>query len=194
MSVRVCSMRGHCRPFDLKLSFTVDLAIGLMYDLNYEMQVSLQVYVVCVFNLVLCIAPKASLEGMPDNVVLLIMKLLRGNVRSLVMMSRVCRRFHHLHYEDSIKSDIELTKESIGTKLDCRKLRKIITSYLPSTVWRVKLTSNANTHSSKNPIVNASVINDLFTKCPKIKSIILENCDLSSVSYSVHVDIVLIYL
>lgn len=140
------------------------------------------VLVIIINTLVLCTAPQASLDGMPDNILLLIMEKLGDSVKSLIMLSRVCRRFQLLHLDDSVRSDIELTRESLGTKLDSRKLRKIINQYLPRSLWRIKLASNAHSHSSKNPTVTASIINELFTKCPKIRSITLQNCDLTSVS------------
>ena len=139
--------------------------------------------IIYLFGMHLCfIAPQASLDGMPDNILLLIMKNLGNRLKSLIVLSRVCRRFYILHLDESVWSDVELTKESIGTKLESRQLKKIINNYLPRTLWRIKLASNAHSHSARNPTVTASIVNDLFTKCPNVKSVILENCDVSLVS------------
>ena len=125
-------------------------------------------------------APQASLDGLPDNILLAIMGLL--GVHSLINLSRVSRRFHHLHGDESIWSDVDLTHTSLGRRLDARKLKKVIHTYLPSSLWRIKLSSNSQSISSKNAIVTEALLNDLFTLCPMIETITLHRCDLTNVS------------
>ena len=125
-------------------------------------------------------APQASLDGLPDNILLAIMGLL--DVHSLINLSRVSRRFHHLHGDESIWSDVDLTHTSLGRRLDARKLKKVIHTYLPSSLWRIKLSSNSQSISSKNAIVTEALLNDLFTLCPMIETITLHRCDLTNVS------------
>ena len=75
---------------------------------------------------------------------------------------------------------VDLTEDSLRTKLDVRKVKKIVNTYLPQSLWRIKLSSNAE---SKSPaIVTESLLNELFTKCPSITSIVLHKCDLTIVS------------
>lgn len=104
------------------------------------------------------------------------------DIHSLISLSRVSRRFHHLHGDESIWSDVDLTHRSLGKRLDARKLKKIIHTYLPSSLWRIKLSSNSQSISSKNAIVTEALLNDLFTRCPTIETIILHRCDLTNVS------------
>ena len=104
------------------------------------------------------------------------------DVHSLINLSRVSRRFHYLHGDESIWSDVDLTNKSLGRRLDTRKLKKIIHTYLPSSLWRIKLSSNSQSISSKNPIVTEALLNDLFTRCPTIETIFLHTCDLTNVS------------
>lgn len=130
-------------------------------------------------NLYICIAPEASLCGLPDNILLSVMQLL--DVHSLICLSRVCRRFHHLHRDDFIWSDVDLTLESLRTpRLDVRKLKKIVHTYLPPSLRSIKLSSN---RQSKNPIVTEALLNDLFTQCPNITTIALYCCVLNDVRY-----------
>lgn len=121
-------------------------------------------------------APQPSLELLPDSLLLEILSLL--DVHSLIRLSRVCKRFHHLYTDEYIWSNVDLTSRSVGSKLDVRKLKKIVHDRIPPTLRRVKLSSN---HPKKPPVVTASVLNDLFSKCPTIKNITLENCDLTTV-------------
>lgn len=121
-------------------------------------------------------APQPSLELLPDSLLLEILSLL--DVHSLICLSRVCKRFHHLYTDEYIWSNVDLTSRSVGSKLDVRKLKKIVHDRIPPTLRRVKLSSN---HPKKPPVVTASVLNDLFSKCPTIKNITLENCDLTTV-------------
>ena len=104
------------------------------------------------------------------------------DVHSLITLSRVSRRFHHLHGDESIWSDVDLTLRSLGRRLDTRKLKKIIHTYLPSSLWRINLSSNSQSISSKNAIVTEALLNDLFTRCPTIETLTLQRCDLTNVS------------
>lgn len=124
------------------------------------------------------VAPEATLCGLPDNILLVVMGLL--DVHSLISLSRVCRRFHHLHGDEFIWSDVDLSEVSVRAKLDVRKLKKIISTYLPQSLWRVKLSSNAG---SKPAVVTESLLNELFTKCPSITTIVLHKCDLTILSH-----------
>ena len=103
------------------------------------------------------------------------------DVHSLISISRVSRRFHHLHGDEFIWSDVDLTDKSLGARLDARKLKKIIHTYLPSSLWRIKLSSNSQSISSKNPVVTEALLNDLFIRCPTIRIIVLHRCDLTNV-------------
>ena len=103
------------------------------------------------------------------------------DVHSLISLSRVCRRFHHLHGDEFIWSDVDLSEVSVRAKLDVRKLKKIVSTYLPQSLWRVKLSSN--TGSKNPPIVTESLLNELFTKCPSVTTIVLHKCDLTIVRY-----------
>ena len=140
-------------------------------------------------------APQATLYGLPGDILLTVMSLL--DVHSLISLSRVCRRFHDLHSDTCIWSDIDLTDSSLRARLDAQKLKKIIHTYLPSSLWRIKLSSNspskkiihtsppptknAPSTSSKNPILTESLLDDLFIQCPRIKIIVLNKCDLTGV-------------
>ena len=105
------------------------------------------------------------------------------DVHSLISLSRVSRRLHHLHGDESIWSDVDLlTLRSLGRRLDTRKLKKIIHTYLPSSLWRIKLSSNSQSISSKNALVTEALLNDLFTRCPTIEALTLQGCDLTNVS------------
>lgn len=126
------------------------------------------------------VAPCPILEGLPDNIMLCIMSLL--DLQSLVNLSRVCVRFHHLYSDESIWSSVDLTRESIGCKLDPNKLKKIIRFHLSEFVRCVKLSSNANSLSSNKPAVTESVLDLLFERCPNITSIALHKCDMTIVS------------
>ena len=124
-------------------------------------------------------APHATLDGLPDNIVLFIMTFL--DLRSLVMLSRACRRFHHLYSDESIWEEVDLSRESTGVRLDARKLKQIVRTHLSESVLSVKLSSNAFS-SSKPPIVTEPVLDLLFERCPNIQRISLHKCDLTTVS------------
>ncbi len=104
------------------------------------------------------------------------------DLRSLINLSRVCRRFHHLYSDESIWRNVDLTSESVGCKLDPRKLKNIIRVHLPESMRCVKLSSNAFSSSSKQPAVTEPVLDLLFERCPNITSIALHKCDLTIVS------------
>lgn len=107
------------------------------------------------------------------------------DVHSLINLSRVSRRFHHLHGDESVWSDVDLTDRSLGRRLDTRKLKRVIHTYLPSTLWRIKLSSNSQSLSSKNPIVTEALLNDIFARCPAVRVVILHRCDLTNVSLAI---------
>lgn len=70
--------------------------------------------------------------------------------------------------------------ESVGVKLDPRKLKNIIRTHLPESVSCVKLSSNV--FKNKPPIVTEPVLDLLFERCPNISSITLHDCDITVVS------------
>ena len=106
------------------------------------------------------------------------------DVRSVVFLSRVCKRFHHLHRDESIWRDVDLTESANPKlKLDSRLLKKIISRLLHPLTLRVKLSSQ--TESRHNPIVTTAVLDELLTKCPQIQNLTLHTCDLSRVGGSI---------
>ena len=121
-------------------------------------------------------APQPSLELLPDNLLLRILSLL--DVHSLISLSRVCKRFHHLYTDEYIWNDADLRSRSVGSKLNVHKLKKIVHDRIPSTLQKVKLSSN---HPRKPPVVTAAVLNDLLNKCSGVKNITVETCDLTTV-------------
>ncbi|XP_064405836.1 F-box/LRR-repeat protein 12-like isoform X2 [Halichondria panicea] len=126
------------------------------------------------------LAPRPILDGLPDNIMLCILSLL--DIWSLIKMSRVCKRFHHLYSDEFIWNSVDLTRESVGFKLDPRRLKNIIRLNLPKSVSRVKLSSNAFSLSSKQPVVTESVFDLLFERCPNITSIAVHQCDMTVLS------------
>jgi len=123
-------------------------------------------------------APHASLDGLPDNILLFIMASL--DIRSLLRISLVCHRFHQLHTDVAIWNSVNITRESVGGKLDARKVWHIIRTYVPKTLTSIKLMSNA--FSAKQPVVTEPLLNFLLEKCSDIRSFTLHKCDLTVVS------------
>ena len=80
-----------------------------------------------------------------------------------------------MYTDVSVWTDIDLT--TISSKLDIRKLKKIIHERLPTNLRSIKMAS-----TRKKQIVTASVLDELFSRCPNIKAISLELCDLTQVS------------
>lgn len=115
------------------------------------------------------IASQPILELLPDNIILTIMNYL--DVTSLVQLSRVCRRFYHLYTDESVWSDVDLT--TIASRLDVRKLKKIIHERLPGSLIGIRLAS------TKKQFVTGVALDELFDRCPNIRAITLKGCDLT---------------
>lgn len=122
------------------------------------------------------LAPHASLDGLPDNVLLLILGYL--NLVALVLMSRVCRRFHHLSKDMAAWETVALTRESMGKKLNSLTLKRVIRSHLPASLRGIVL---EETTLRGNAVITAALMDLLFNCCPKIESITLINCDMRKV-------------
>ena len=99
------------------------------------------------------------------------------DITSLVQLSRVSRRFHHLYTDESVWNEVDLT--TIASKLDVRKLKKIIHERLPRNLMGIKL---ASTHVQKKQIITGVALDELFDRCPNIQAITLKECDLTQVN------------
>lgn len=117
------------------------------------------------------LASQPILELLPDNIILTIMNYL--DVTSLVQLSRVCRRFYHLYTDESVWNDVDLT--TIASRLDVRKLKKIIHERLPGSLIGIRLAS------TKKQFVTGVALDELFDRCPNIRAITLKGCDLTQV-------------
>ena len=122
------------------------------------------------------LAPYASLDGLPDNVILLILSYL--NVVSLVLLSRVCRRFHRLSRDVSAWESVELTRASMGRRLNSVTLKRVIRTHLPLSLRRVTL---EETNPRGNAVITEALIELLFGCCPRMESIALLHCDMKKV-------------
>ena len=122
------------------------------------------------------VAPSATLDGLPDNVLLIILGYL--SVLSLVHVSLVCRRFRHLSSDTAIWETVELTLQSLGRKLNSQTLKKIIRLHLAPCVRSVVL---EETNVRGNAVITEALLDLLFSSCPKIETITLLHCDLRKV-------------
>ena len=135
-------------------------------------------------------APSSCLDGLPDNVILLILSYL--NLISLLFFSRVCRRFHHLSLDPSAWESVELTRESMGgKKLSALALKRIVRSHLKPCLRRVVL---EETNLKGNAVVTDALLELLFSCCPRVQSITLLNCDTRKVCYNFFVLLLLLLL
>ena len=106
------------------------------------------------------------LDLLPDDILLNIMSLL--DTTSVIMLSRVCKRFHDLHGDPSVWRDVDLTykpTENFG-QIMCLK-------YLGPYTWRVKVSFWLKRVHLQG---DGELIEDLFAKCPNIRSITLQAC------------------
>lgn len=121
-------------------------------------------------------APTPTLCGLPDDALLYIMTYL--TVLSLFRLSLVCRRFFQLSQDSAVWENVELTRDSIGRKLDSLKMKKLIRIHLSSSLCSVVL---EETRFKGNLTVTEAVLDLLFNKCPKVECVTLLNCDLTKV-------------
>ena len=129
--------------------------------------------------LVILSASEPSLSLLPDNVALRIMWYL--DLPSLISLAKVNRRYYHLHSDEYIWTDVDL---STVPKLNVQRIKRLIREKLHPALWRVTLQSNAHQcqrNSTLRPVITSAALDDLFTKCPKIRTIKLDCCDLSQV-------------
>ena len=108
---------------------------------------------------------RCRLDLLPDDILLNIMSLL--DTKSVLLLSRVCKRFNHLHGNPAVWRDVDV-------RLDKRTQCTIIgLKYLGLYTWRVKVCFGLdNVHS----LDDAVLIQRLFVKCPNIRSITLGGC------------------
>lgn len=108
--------------------------------------------------------------------ILLILSYL--NLVSLVLLSRVCRRFHRLSRDVSAWQSVELTRASMGRRLNAVTLKRVIRTHLPPSLCRVTL---EETNPRGNAVITEALIELLFNCCPKMESIALLHCDMKKV-------------
>ena len=120
----------------------------------------------------------ASLDLLPNAVLLYTMSLV--DVKTVVLLSRVCKRFYQLHRDGSIWKNVDLPESVFGGyyHLNSHVLKKVISNLLCLSTRKVTLSSRWR----NKLIVTTAVLDELFTKCPQLKEIILHGCDLSLVS------------
>ena len=126
------------------------------------------------------LAPKPSLSLLPDNVVLKIMSFL--DIPSLMSLAQINHRYYLLHSDEFIWTDVDL---STVPRLDVQKVKKLIREKLHPALWRLTLQSNAiqcQRQPKMRPIITGSALDDLFKKCPNVRSIKLDNVDVLQVS------------
>ena len=110
------------------------------------------------------------LDLLPDDIVLNIMSLL--DITSVILLSRVCKRFHQLHGNPAVWRDVDLTYYNKTSDLDNEI---VCLKYLGPYTWRVKY--YAFLPEVLLQLENGGVpIEDLFAKCPNIRSITLHGC------------------
>ena len=105
------------------------------------------------------------LDLLPDDILLNVMSLL--DTRSVILLSRVCKRFHQLHGNPAVWRDVDLTYKS----MDPDKNGLWRSKYLGPYTWRVKIKYCLGYRYSEDAGV---LIEDLFAKCPNIRSITLQ--------------------
>ena len=118
----------------------------------------------------------ASLDLLPNAVLLYIMSLV--DVKTVVLLSRVCKRFYQLHSDGSIWRNVPESVFGGYYHLNSHVLKKVISNLLCLSTRKVTLSSRWRNKF----IVTTAVLDELFTKCPQLKETILHGCDLSLVS------------
>ena len=103
------------------------------------------------------------LDLLPDDIVLNIMCLL--DTKSVLLLSRVCKRFHQLHGNPAVWRDVDLTYNP-ENEIRCLK-------YLGPYTWRVKVSVECVARHLQD---DGARIETLFAKCPNIQSITLQGC------------------
>ena len=104
------------------------------------------------------------------------------DIRSLLRLSQVNRRYYLLHSDECIWTDVDL---STVAWQDVRIVKKLIRDKLHPTLWRLTLRSNAVECQRKpklRPIMTSSALDDIFRKCPHVRIIRLHNFDISQVT------------
>lgn len=97
------------------------------------------------------------------------------DARSILRLACVCRRLHALHSHEYAWQNVDLS--TLAKRLDVRRLKSIIHHKLPISMSQIRIVSEGK---SKH-VVNEKAMDDLFIKCPNIKTLILEFCDLTEV-------------
>ena len=123
-------------------------------------------------------SPKPSLDCLPDTITLYVMGKL--DIVSLIRLARTCKRFYHLHREEKLWTNVDMTTLP---PLDVRKIKKVIENYISPKLEVIRIQSNfqssfQSTHSKK-PKIDTNVLDFLVRKCPSIKDLQILNCDLS---------------
>ena len=89
-----------------------------------------------------------------------------------------CKRFYHLSRENELWIHVDMTTLPF---MDIRKMKKFIQQKLSPDLHSVIIKSDYPHHGkSKSPKVDGSTLDTLLDKCPKIKNIELQNCDLTN--------------
>lgn len=97
------------------------------------------------------------------------------DIPSLLCLSRVNRRYYHLHSDEYIWTDVDLTTVP---KLNVQLVKKVIRDKLHPALWRLTLCSNAAECQRKpklRPSITSSALDDIFRKCQRIRCIRLHN-------------------
>ena len=74
--------------------------------------------------------------------------------------------------------DVELTRNSMGRKVDSLTLKRIIRNHLPTSLHRIVL---EETNLKGNAVITEALLELLFSRCPRIESITLLRCDMKKV-------------
>ncbi|XP_011409088.1 PREDICTED: F-box/LRR-repeat protein 12-like [Amphimedon queenslandica] len=121
-------------------------------------------------------SPEPNLDCLPDTLTLYIMGKL--DIVSLVRLARTCKRFYHLHREECLWTNVDMTTLP---QIDVRKMKKIIENYVSPKLQIISIQSNFRLNRAKKPKIDGNVLDFLFKRCPSIKYLRLLNCDLSEV-------------
>lgn len=103
------------------------------------------------------------------------------DIPSLFCLSRINRRYYHLHSDEYIWTDVDLTTVP---KLNVQLVKNVIRDKLHPALWRLTLCSNAAERQRKpklRPPITSSALDDIFRKCRHIRCIRLHNFDISQV-------------
>ena len=109
------------------------------------------------------------LDLLPNDILLNIMCLL--DTTSVILLSRVCKRFYDLHGDPSVWRDVHLTDkptENVGQIMCSNNIMNIMTKYLGPYTWRVNVSFWLKRQG------DGVLFEDLFARCPNIRSITLQ--------------------